>query len=308
MIDKVLFFLLALFWGGSFLAIKNIVEKVPPFTSAFYRLFASTLFLVIIYRKDLMKFLKINVPIKEIFRCAVTGLCSIAIPFAFLFWGEKYISPSLAAIINGTVPLWTIGLSVLFFEGRNELSFSKLLGLMLGTLGLIIIFLPKLSFQNRSLEVFGILSVIAMAIFYGLGVNLNKILISKNKNILFKQSLIIQQTVSTIFLFLLMIIVEGLPDLNLILVPKILLSVGYLAFFSTALGFIIFYKLINSIGPVKASTVTFFSPAVAVLLDNIFNSRQLQPNEYSGATIVFVSLYFLQKNKPKDLQKKYRHL
>lgn len=294
MIDKLLFILLAIFWGGSFLAIQNTIEIIPSFTSAFYRVFFSTIFIFIFFHKDLFSLKKI--PSKEIIISALTGLCAVGIPFGLLFWGEKYVSPSVAAIINGTVPLWTLLFSVTVFGDKTILNFTKKLGVILGIIGLFFIFYPKLILKNEALELYGLLAIFFMAISYAIGINLNRKIQITNKHLSNRQNLIVQQFSSAVFLLLSCLVIDGVPNLNLLTNKIVAGSIFYLSFFSTALAFIIFYRLIRTLGSVKAASVTYFVPAVAVILDNLIFKRSLLMNEYIGSVIVFVSIYFLQRD------------
>lgn len=294
MIDKLLFILLAIFWGGSFLAIQNTIEIIPSFTSAFYRVFFSTIFIFIFFHKDLFSLKKI--PSKEIIISALTGLCAVGIPFGLLFWGEKYVSPSVAAIINGTVPLWTLLFSVTVFGDKTILNFTKKLGVILGIIGLFFIFYPKLILKNEALELYGLLAIFFMAISYAIGINLNRKIQITNKHLSNRQNLIVQQFSSAVFLLLSCLVIDGVPNLNLLTYKIVAGSIFYLSFFSTALAFIIFYRLIRTLGSVKAASVTYFVPAVALILDNLIFKRSLLMNEYIGSVIVFVSIYFLQRD------------
>ncbi|EQC45452.1 DMT family transporter [Bacteriovorax sp. Seq25_V] len=297
MLNYLYFALLALFWGGSFVAIKNLIGEIPSFTSAFYRVLFSVLFLSIIYIKKLNIDFKNDLAKKEILNSAIAGLCSIGIPFAFLFWGELHTSPSLAAIINGTVPLWTMIIGILFFNGAKEVTRLKLVGLVLGITGIVIIFFPKIKFSGSDLEIYGLISIMFMAIFYAIGINLNKTLLSGHKYILGSRNTIIQQLSSLVLLFVLTLAIDGVPEVSKIMNLSASGSIIYLSLFSTCFAFIIFYKLIEHFGAVKASTVTFFVPAVALILDGIIYNRSLELYESTGAATIFLSMYFLKDRK-----------
>ena len=92
-----IFFLLSLFWGFSFVAIKVIVDSIPPFIGAALRTGFAILFLLIIYR---FVGKSIQVPRKLLPKIWINGLFLQGFPFAFLFWGERFVSPGLAGILN----------------------------------------------------------------------------------------------------------------------------------------------------------------------------------------------------------------
>jgi len=296
-LNYILFGVLSLFWGGSFVAIKYLIEEVPSFTSAFYRVFFSIIFLVIIYLRKL----KIRKGFwgKELFFASIAGVCSIGIPFSLLFWGERFVSPSIAGVLNGTVPFWTLIISLLFFGGLKDVTIRKCLGLLTGFFGIALIFGPKLKMTGNQNEVYGLIAIIGMAIFYSIGINLNKKILSHNKIIIKHINTIVQQVASLIYLGVIVLLTEGLPNLSLLASPQNYLSVIYLSLFSTCIAFIIFYHLILEFGPVKASTVTFFVPPIALSLDAVIYGRQLSLYEALGAAIIILSMFML-----KEVQKK----
>lgn len=295
MINYILFGILSLFWGGSFVAIKYLIEDVPSFTSAFYRVFFSVIFLFIIYIG------KLKLPKgwwgQELIYVTITGLFSLGIPFSLLFWGERYVSPSMAGVLNGTVPFWTLIVSMLLFNGAKDITIKKVLGLVLGFLGISLIFGPKVTISGNTNEIYGLVAIIGMAISYSFGINLNKKILSNNKIITKKLNTIIQQIVSAIFLLIIVLIKEGVPDITLLSTPKTYLSIIYLSLFSTCIAFIIFYHLIHEFGAVKASTVTFFVPPIALCLDAIIYNQRLSLYEALGSGIILTSMFFLRDIK-----------
>ena len=295
MINFLLFGLLSLFWGGSFVAIKYLIEDIPSFTAAFYRVFFAIIFLFIIYRN------KLSLPIgwwgRELFFASIAGLCSIGIPFSLLFWGERFVSPSIAGILNGTVPFWTLIISILFFGGGKDITKKKILGLVMGVSGLSFIFGPKLTLSGNLEEVYGLVALVVMALFYSVGINLNKKILSHNKIIVKSINTIVQQIVSLIYLCIILLIIDGIPDFSLLTKTQNYLSVIYLSLFSTCFAFIIFYRLIAVFGAVKASTVTFFVPPIALLLDGLIYGRRLSLYESLGALIIILSMFMLKEQK-----------
>src|SRR5690349_16516596 len=110
--DLLLFFILALLWSGSFINIKVVVDILPPIFCAMMRVLLSFLFLSFFFackRKNIF-----TVP-QKYWQLWVGGLFAQALPFSFLFVGEKYIAPAFASIINSTVSIWSLILGTLIF-------------------------------------------------------------------------------------------------------------------------------------------------------------------------------------------------
>lgn len=297
MLNKALFFALALFWGGSFVAIKYLINDVPSFTAAFYRVFFAVIFLSLIYSRS------IKIPKgffgKELLYSLLAGMFSIGIPFGLLFWGERYISASLAGVLNGTVPFWTLLIGIIFLNQINRVSKEKVLGLVTGFIGISLIFGPRIKFDGNILELQGLFAVLLMAISYGIGINLNRAILTKNKIISGPISLISQHIVSALYLGCVALYMDGIPDLTLLLKPDVAISLFYLSFFSTTLAFIIFFKLIKEVGSVEASSVTFFVPAIALIIDILIFGHSLSILEGLGTVIIFVSMFLLREKKIK---------
>ena len=295
MLNKALFFALALFWGGSFVAIKYLINDVPSFTAAFYRVFFAVIFLSLIYSRS------IKIPKgffgKELLYSLLAGMFSIGIPFGLLFWGERYISASLAGVLNGTVPFWTLLIGIIFLNKINRVSKEKVLGLVTGFIGISLIFGPRIKFDGNILELQGLFAVLLMAISYGIGINLNRAILTKNKIISGPISLISQHIVSALYLGCVALYMDGVPDLTLLLKPDVAISLFYLSFFSTTLAFIIFFKLIKEVGSVEASSVTFFVPAIALIIDILIFGHSLSILEGLGTVIIFVSMFLLREKK-----------
>jgi drug/metabolite transporter (DMT)-like permease len=153
-----------------------------------------------------------------------------------------------------------------------------------------------LNLKGEINEIYGMISVLGMAISYGIGINLNNKVISIFHKINSQTNLIIQQGFSALFILILSLFFNGIPDLSLLDSPKVITSILYLSFFSTALAYILFYKLIMNIGTVRASTVTFFVPIIALGLDALITGFIPGQLQIMGAFIILLSLYFLKKD------------
>ena len=103
--------LMAVLWGPSFLFIKVAVEDIPPFTLVLGRVGIAALLLYLVLRLRGRHLPKLG----RIWRhFAVVGFFSNALPFVLFSWGEIHIASALAAILNGTTPLFTILLAHFF--------------------------------------------------------------------------------------------------------------------------------------------------------------------------------------------------
>jgi drug/metabolite transporter (DMT)-like permease len=294
------FFLLAAFWGGSFVAIKAVVLAVPPFFGAMLRVGLSLFFLSL-----MLCFLKkkVSVPFSHRWRIWILGLFSQGIPFFFLFFGERYISSGLAGILNGTVPIWTLLFS--FISPKTRIfSPLKCLGLLSGLLGIYIIFSPLLGFDNTPSYLLGTISVSLMAISYAIGGLLNQQMLSGKVKLDFYANIYHQHWASLVFLALISLCCETWPSLiTLLHTPIVWTASIYMGLFSTALGWIIYYHLIREWDAVRASAVMYIVPIMAILWDFIFFHNRPQWTEGLGVLAILFGVMLIHFSKNKSLYK-----
>jgi len=279
----ILFFaLIALFWGGSFLAIKESVEVFPPFMAAAMRVGVATLIMLVLmfYRKGE------RVPRNIRLSMLANGLFTLGFPWALLFWGEQYVAPAIAGIINASTPLFTVLIATLVV--RNERAhWNKWLGVILGFFGVIIIFAPKVAAGAGS-DLKGMLAILGMAISYGVGIVWLK---SLTNRVAPANAFFYQGTGALMFLVPLSLLVEWNALMNTGWGSSSgWVSIFYLGVFSTALAQLMFFIVIRDLGSVTASAVTYIPPVIAVVLDRIVYGRFIGADALIGAAVVLIGV------------------
>ncbi len=297
-INYCLFFLLAAFWSGSFVAIKAVVLHIPPFFGAMLRVGLALIFLILIFC-----FLKksVSVPFNLRWRIWIMGLFSQGFPFFFLFYGEQHISSGLAGILNGTVPIWTLIFSLISPKTRS-FSFLKCIGLFTGLLGICIIFWPLLNFNASYSALLGTASLLLMAISYAVGNLLNQRMLSGQTKLDFYANIYHQHWASLIFLMLVSLLFEHWPNSSLLLhTPIIWVASIYMGLFSTAIAWIIYYHLIREWDAVRASAVMYVVPIMAIFWDFVFFHNRPRWTEGLGVIAILLGVILIQwsKNLPK---------
>ena len=292
MTNTLLFALLSLFWGGSFIAIKVVVHEIPPFGGAALRVMVGLAGLF-----ALLKAMKkpTAVPWDSRWRLWMTGLFSQGFPFALLFWGEKSISAGLAGLINGTVPLWTFTLGALL--GREPASKSPRAwgGIALGFAGTALIFWPTLVAPGPG-ELGGAAACLGMALCYAIGSLIARTVLVGEKAVDVYAGVLHQQVAATVFLGVLASATGGIPQ-GLEPSPAAIGSILYLGLASTAVAFLIFFKLIRDWGSLRASAVTYVMPIVTIVLDQLIFGRWPRPSEAAGAAVVLGGVLLLHAQK-----------
>lgn len=287
-----IFILLACLWSGSFIAIKAVVDVWPSLFGAAMRV---TIAFLCISLFMLMTRKKMSVSYGLALKIMLTGLFTQGLPFAFLFWGERFISPGLAGILNATVSIWTYILALIFMPEKTAFSLLKSLGLLVGIFGVVCIFSPLISYNHQVTFLFGTAAVVMMAICYAIGALLSQYFLQAEKGIEFFTNLFYQHLGSVIFLAVLVIITLSVPSVpHLIASSKPLLASLYLGIFSTALAYSLYYYLIREWDATHASSVVYLVPALTLLWDYLFYGNIPRASEIIGVVAILIGVGMIQ--------------
>lgn len=293
-----LFLILASFWGGSFVAIKYVVLAFPPVTGAAYRVILALAALTIIYVTTKKPF-GFNSPKRHaMWWC---GFFYQALPFSLLFWGERFVSPGLAGILNGTTPLWTFVLALLFLRQHETFTPQKIVGLCLGFVGIAVIFYPKITLSGDPNELWGVLAILGMAISYGIGNILNRRLIVKNTDMSLYSNLYQQHVASAVILIILSCGLEGWLEISN--VPRImnngvaLSALLYLSVCSNAIAWLIYFYLMRKWDAIRASAVAYLIPPISIAADFLLFKTVPAVTDIVGFVVVLSGVVLLQARK-----------
>src|SRR3989338_8453964 len=293
-----IFILLTLIWGGSFITIKFSVMEIPPYLAASLRIMTALTFLValrfILYTKYSFRGIRKTIPFS-----ILVGIFNLGIPWCCLFWGERYTSPALASIINGSYPIWVLLLCLVF--KIEEVTQKKIFAVILGFIGITTIFLPKIQ-SGLTNNLHGALAILGMAISYGIAAAILK---KFSANILTLPNLIIQ-CISGLFVTVPASYYFEFERWHELLgaSTKAIGSVLYLGIFSTAIAILLYFRLFKEIGAIRASYITFCIPFVSILLDIFVLRIPTTMYEVTGLIIILsgiiVNHYFDIRNRKKE--------
>ncbi len=297
--NTLLFLLLGLFWSLSFLAIKITVVTLPPLMAAFLRVLVAQIAFTTLF---LFTRQKLKVSFSSIWRLWVAGIFLQGIPFALLFFGETYIAAGLASIINSTVGIWAMIFSILIFKDYSQATLTKITGLTLGVLGVLIISSPDIMHSQQHNKLIGILAVVGMAMSYAFGALLNQKLNTCAHKTSLKASLWHQHWGSLVFLLILASSFEHWQAITpLFYHPQVIVALLYLGIFSTAIAWFIYVHLIHTWGTIRASTVLFMMPILALLWDRLFLHLAPSTLEIYGVVVILMGVALIQFSKKKKL-------
>lgn len=271
--------LLSTIWGTTWLFIKLGLADLPPFTFAGIRFVVAIvpLYILLFLRKPLIP--KNGGDWRLIF---VTGFLTISVNYGLVFWGENYISSGLTAIFYSTFPLF--GLVIAHFYLPSEpMTFLKTLGIILGIVGVAIIFSNQLSVDKPN-AVWGSLAII----FASLGTAYAGVLIKVRGKHLDPLVLTIgQMSIGFIPLMIVGFVLEGNPfsfEWNL----NAWVALCYLALIGSALAFVLVYWLMQRMDVTKTQLIPLASTLIAVIVGKlVLNEEFSWRTSIGGLSILF---------------------
>ncbi len=290
-LNLILLFFLVMFWGGSFIAIKFAILAWPPFFAAGLRVLTS-LITMIIFILALNK--RIHIAFHLRWRVWILGIFALGIPFTSLFWGERFIAPGLAGILNATTLIWTFLLSLLLFSRDKNLQPKKIFGVILGFVGILIIFWPMLSFGETKWEFFGGIAVLIMAISYAIAGVLAQWFFAKYGKLDLYTNLYHQCWAAFIFIMLFSTIFEKWPSWHSLSISYYAIwGTLYLGVFSTAVSWLIYYHLIREWGAIRASIASYLIPIAALFDDYIIFHNVPRFTEIIGICVILFAIFMI---------------
>ena len=272
---------LAILWGPSFLFIKVAVLEVPPVTIAALRVFLAAIVLYLLLKLR-RKLLPRGWGIWKHF--LIVGITNHAIPFTLFNWGEIYVDSALAAILNGTTPLFTIFFAH-WLTRDDRLTPPKIAGSLVGFLGLMVIVTPKLS-SGVSGTSLGIIAVTIPAICYGFS-------IVYTRNHLRGLPKLVAPTAQLIMASILMVPLAFLVDAPLGLeMPSwaAIFSIIAVAVMGTSLAFLVYYDLIETVQPSHLSMVTYLVPIFGIALGVLVLGEEISWLTYLGFALIILGI------------------
>ncbi|HXV44019.1 MAG TPA: EamA family transporter [Anaerolineae bacterium] len=272
---------LAALWGPSFLFIKVAVADIPPLTLVVGRVGIAGISLYLILRtqgRNLMPWGQVWAHL------AVVALVQNALPFVLFSWGEQYIDSGLAAILNGTTPLFTLMLAH-FFTHDDRLTPTKAFGTVIGFGGLLFLIGPSLLAGVRA-TAWGLLAVTIASASYGVAI------IYSRRHLRGLPPLVgpaTQLLLATLFMIPLALLFERPFELPAPSWPA-LGSLLALSVFGTALAFVVYYYLIERVSATYVSMVTYLVPIFGVILGVLILNEQLGWNAYLGCALILLGV------------------
>ena len=216
-------------------------------------------------------------------RFALMGLLNNVVPFSLIFWGQIHIPSGLAAILNATTPLFTI-LVAHVATADEKLNAGRIAGLLFGFAGVVMMMGPDV-LRDVGANVAAQLACLLAALSYGFaGVYGRRFRGEPPPRIAAGQL-----TASTALLMPIVMLVDRPWTLSMPSMTALGAVLG-LALLSTALAYVIFFRILGRAGATGISLVTFLIPVSAILLGTQILGEQLAVRHIVGMIAIALGL------------------
>ncbi|PPR34838.1 MAG: hypothetical protein CFH26_00112 [Alphaproteobacteria bacterium MarineAlpha6_Bin4] len=282
-LSYVLLFLLGLIWGSSFLFIKYTVLSLQPLTAVFLRMLVATACLFIY-----LKINKINLPKKttDITNYFVIAILGNVLPFFLVSWAEITINTNVTGIIMGLMPIITVFLAY-FFVKEEKINIYTFIGIFLGFFGLF--FLLDIV-ANKNINLNSYYAVIIATLSFAIATIYARKIPKFNPLYILSGS-----TYFACFILIPLVFIFDDP-FNASPTNQSIFFGIILGILNTAIGGLIFFKLIKLSGAAFTSTVNFITPFVAIVWGYFFLNETLNSNQILGFIFILLGIYLVKKS------------
>jgi drug/metabolite transporter (DMT)-like permease len=278
--DWLLLLLLSVLWGASFFFGKIAVAEWPPLAVVLARVGMAAGALLLAVR---LSGLSMRVGGRMWLAFFGMGLLNNLIPFGLIFWGQTQIASGLASILNATTPLFGVVVAHLF--GQNEKATgSKLAGVGAGIVGVAVLMGPD-AVGGLSGALLPQLACLAGALSYGFAG-----LYGRRFRGLPPLVTATGQVSATTMMSIPLVVAFHPPWLLPVPSAPVAASLVGLALLSTALAYVIFFRIMRRAGGTNAMLVTFLIPVSAILLGWGILGEALLPRHFLGMVAIAVGL------------------
>ena len=270
--------LLAALWGSSFLFIKIAVTDIGPMTYAMLRVLVGsiTLLLVVVARGQ-----KLPKDRRVWARFGFMGAVGILIPFAASSWGAQYIAAGLAAILIATMPLFTflLGLAI----GDDSPAPKRVFGLLVGFAGILVLTWPQLG-GGLQTSLLGELAVVLSALGYAITILYARRKLSDQQPLVASLG---QVSMGFLFLLPLGLLEQPWTETYSLKVVGAILANGILG---TGLAYILYYRLLKTIGATSTSVVAYLLPLFGVFWGWAILKERLSWNAFAALLLILCGM------------------
>jgi drug/metabolite transporter (DMT)-like permease len=277
--EVALLLLLATLWGASYSFIKLAVATIPPITLIAVRTLIAGVLLLAIMR---WRGLRMPADRETWWRFAVQACLNSVIPWTLIAWGERSVDAGLATILNSAAPIFAFLFTALITR-HEAVTARKLFGVIAGMAGICLVVGIK-ALDHVGQEFLAEMAIVVATICYACGA-----IFSRGFKGLDPMAPAVGSLISgTVMLIPLSLVCERPWTLT----PSAgsIAALLALAVFSTAAAFVIYFRLIQTLGSVGTTAQAYLRVPIGVGLSVAFLGETLAPTAWIGLSCVVLGV------------------
>jgi drug/metabolite transporter (DMT)-like permease len=277
--ELALLLLLATLWGGSYTFIKLGVATIPPVSLIAARTGIAGVLLLAVMRARGVRLPRDAATWR---RFLFQSCLNSVVPWTLIAWAERPLDAGLATILNSTSPIFAFFLT-LAIPRHEEVSFRKLLGVLAGLAGICLI-VGVQAFRGLGEQSVAQLAVVFATICYAGSAIFSRGFKGLDAMVPAAGSLVCGAAI--------LIPASLLLDRPWTLAPSFgsVAALLALAVFSTALAFVIYFRLVQTLGSVATTAQAYLRVPIGVAIGAVFLGETLSPTAWIGLGCVVVGV------------------
>ncbi|MFH1687970.1 MAG: EamA family transporter [bacterium] len=287
--SALVYILLCLIWGSTWMAIKLGLGDLTPMWGAGLRF---TLAVTILHAVVMVKHYRLPSTARGFLKLGYPGVYMYGLSYAFVYTAEQFISSALTSVLFASLPMFVSILGSRVFR-TETLGRTGWLGLLLGLIGVVTVFYDSLQLSGDIL--LGTVLALAASFCAAYGLLLHKRSFAET-NITVAAA--VQMTVGGVPLLLLAAVMEDFGELRF--TPTAIGSILYLAVFGSVVAFAGYYWLLRRVKIVTLSLIAFITPVVAILIGVVGFGESLTAPVVVGTVFIMTGVILVVKDKTPD--------
>jgi drug/metabolite transporter (DMT)-like permease len=283
-------------WGGSFLAVREIVVVVPPFFAAAFRFLLAGL-LLIAWSCLRRSSSPVELGRKRILAASLLGILMFTTLYAGLFWAEIRVTSGIAAVISAMIPVW-IFLGEMVVLRTQRATVLSVLGVLLGFAGVALLALCTPGAPGKSSRV-AVLVLVAGTLSWSIGTLLSRRLALPRPQTLNAGS---QMAFGGLLLLILAASAGDLRHFPLAsqwLTTRVVVSMAYLVFAASIVAFTSYVWLIAHEPATRVASYAYVNPVFALIIGAVLAGEHLTLPQFAGAALVVAGVFATLTGKQK---------
>jgi len=284
---------ISIIWGTTFLAIRIGVKQLPPMLFAGFRwLIAGSIFLFFLRMRGYAFPSK-----KGLVKLSIVGVAMLGISNGLIVTAEQWIPSGLTSLLLATIPLWATFIES-FLKDSPKNGFKTYFGLILGFIGVFIIFSGELEFEIKGVYLTGIIFIFLSVFSWVFGTLYSKYKLSGIHPLMGAS---IQMLVAGTLQTILGIILGELPKFSFN--TESFLAFSYLVIIASILGFGSYMYALSKLPVSFVMTHAYINPIIALFIGWLVLDEQIGINIILAAFIILFSVFIVKSGNKTELRK-----